>query len=110
MGQVCPRASEHFTDKTKTCPCESRCLVTGILLYVGMAQIAKERGEDSAISDDSREPTTRPKAADNLPKNQELGKYCGPVFMRVLPWSLIGSFLLFIVVLGVLGIYVLFLA
>ena len=91
MSQVCPCASEHFTDKTKTCPCESRCLVTGILLYVGMAQIAKGmaqvakgRGEDSAISDDSHEPTTSLKAAGNLPQNQELGKYCGPVFMRVL--------------------------
>lgn len=84
MSQVCPCASEHFTDKTKTCPCESICLVTGIFLYVEMAQIAKGRGEDSAISDDSREPTTRLKAAGNLPKNQELGKYCGPVFMRVL--------------------------
>ena len=84
MSQVCPCASEHFTDKTKTCPCESRCVVTGIPLYVGMAQIAKGRGEDSAISDNSREPTTRLKAAGNLPQNQELGKYCGPVFMRVL--------------------------
>lgn len=82
MSQVCLCASEHFTDTTKTCRCEGRCLLRGTFLYVGMAQIAKGLGEDNAISDDSREPTTRLKAAGNLPNNQELGKFSGPAFMR----------------------------